>query len=292
MSLILRPYKFLNAGSDLPSAVISSGRVFMDFFDILRQIMLPSKDNGLYFTDTQRLEKINDLLLHTGYKRLNTEGPFVLYSLKPLDEIRSPIVISSHVDCVMTRFFTRENDEETMIGTYDNCLTNSAVLTLMLEGSLHDDIVVAFTGDEECNSNGAIRLCDYFRKNNIEPLATIVLDVTDAGWDEADFTVENNFWCDALGRKIINEASRLDAPWKFIPSDPDDVPTYVPPHNVIFEEAEADESWEYDEQNVACFSLCIPVKGDMHSNQGVLVRKRSCLKYVYALNTIANRLTE
>lgn len=264
----------------------------MEFLEILRQIMLPNKDNGIFFTNTQRLEKINDLLWYSKYKRVNTDGLFVLYSAKPISEIRSPILISSHIDCVMNCFFTEEHDENTIIGTYDNCITNAAVLTLMLNGSLRDDVIVAFTGDEECNSRGATQLCDYLCKNKIKPLATIVLDVTDMGWNEADFTVENNFWPDSLGCKVINAVSDLDAVWNFVPSDVDSIPGYVPSHNVIFEEAEPDESWDYDEKAFECFSLCIPVKGDMHSNNGVLARKSSCFKYISALNAIANGLSE
>ena len=262
----------------------------MDFFEILEQIMLPNKDNGVSFTDTRRLEKIDELLGQSKYRRVNTDGLFVLYAKKPLCEIASPILISSHVDCVMSCFFTREKDEETIIGTYDNCLTNAAVLTLMLDDSFHDDVIVAFTGDEECDSKGAIQLCRYLRRNKAEPKATIVLDVTDMGWNDADFTVENNFWGDTVGRRIIRGAASLCVPWKFVPSDPDDVPGYVPRMCVIYEEAEADESWDYDEEELECFSLCIPVMGDMHSNQGVLAKKRSCLRYIDALNTIADML--
>jgi hypothetical protein len=264
----------------------------MDFFEILRQIMLPNKDNGLYFTNTQRLEKINALLWYSKYKRVNADGLFALYSVKPICEIKSPILISSHIDCVMNSFFTKENDEKTIIGTYDNCITNAAVLTLMLGGKLRDDVIVAFTGDEERDSKGAMQLCAYLRKNKINPLVTIVLDVTDMGWNEADFTVENNFWLDPLGQKIIGAASSLDAMWKFVPSDLDDIPNYIPSRNVILEEAEADESWEYDEEELECFSLCIPVRGDMHSESGVLAKKSSCLKYVNALKAIANGLAE
>ena len=51
-----------------------------------------------------------------------------------------------------------------------------------------------------------------------------------------------------------------------------------------------DETWEYDEMGVPCFSLCVPVKGDMHSGEGVLMRKESFGRYVEALWLAASHL--
>ena len=49
-----------------------------------------------------------------------------------------------------------------------------------------------------------------------------------------------------------------------------------------------DESWDYDEENIKCFSLCIPVGGDMHSDEGVFARIRSLKEYVEVLWVLAN----
>ena len=55
---------------------------------------------------------------------------------------------------------------------------------------------------------------------------------------------------------------------------------------VIAHEAEADETWDLDELDVQCFSLCLPVKGDMHNDQGVLARKESFASYCAAFAAV------
>lgn len=265
----------------------------MDFFQILEHICVPNRDNGQRFTDTERFHKINSLLWNSKYRRINPDGLFFLYAAKPLQEISDPIVISSHIDCVdnMTHLFSREQGAELMLGTYDNSITNAAILTLMLEEALPDNVIVAFTGDEECASRGAAHLTEYLTRNEKVPAMVVVLDVTDMGWEEkADFTVENNFWPNRLGIQIIHAAEATGACWRFVPSDPEDIPDYVDAAYVIPEEAEEDESWEYDEHSWNCFSLCLPVDGPMHSNAGVLVRRAGALSYIDALKRIAAAL--
>ncbi len=265
----------------------------MKFFEILEEIMLPSHDNGEVFTNTQRIEKIDALLKNSKYRQVNCSGLFYLYAAKPLSEIHDPILVSTHIDCVMTEFFTKEKGEDLILGTYDNCITNAAIVSLMLRGNLPDDVLIAFTGDEEDDSNGATQLVEFLSGRKQIPAVTIVLDVTDMGWgNNAPFTVENNFWEDNLGRNIICLAESRSHSWKFVPSDVDDIPTYVGRQYVIYEEAGADESWEYDEYDWDCFSLCLPIHGPMHSNAGVLARKTSCLAYTGFLEYILQALSK
>ena len=107
------------------------------------------------------------------------------------------IIISSHVDCEhkITDCFSEvcDTDNSLIKGTYDNLLTNASIVSLMLEGELPENVLIAFTGDEEVGSKGARKLTKYLKKNSIEIKCAIVLDVTDMGWKEAaDFTVEND----------------------------------------------------------------------------------------------------
>lgn len=107
------------------------------------------------------------------------------------------------------------------------------------------------------------------------------------GWNKAaGFTIENNFWNGDCGRKIINAVQALPYNWRFVPSDCNDVPAFVPKEFVIDEEAEEDESWEFDEHGINCCSICLPVKGEMHSDHGVLAREISFYNFTEALARI------
>ena len=150
-----------------------------------------------------------------------------------------------------------------------------------------ENVLVAFTGDEEEDSYGVIDAVRFLRMKHVDIELAVVLDVTDMGWDEyASFTIENNFWKDAQGRRVIERCRRLPSEWRFVPEDPDDVPAYIPSERVIPVEADEDESWELDELDVHCFSLCLPVNGDMHSDAGVLARRTSFPNYCDALEAV------
>ena len=267
-----------------------------DIFTILDQIMRLNRDDGQRFTKTDRLDEIQRLLWDSRYRRVNPQGLFHLYAKRPLDRLEEPIVlVSSHADCEagITRCFCEDAGDGLLRGTFDNAATNAAALSLMLEDTLPDTVLVAFTGDEEEDSHGVIQTVRFLRSQRVKINMAVVLDVTDMGWREhAGFTVENNFWDDARGRRVIERVAHVPAEWRFVPEDPDDVPSYVPPERVIPVEAEADESWDLDELDVPCFSLCLPVEGDMHSDRGVLARRASFYAYRSALASIlAPRMT-
>jgi len=260
----------------------------MDFFKTLEYITAPNSDNGKYFVDDSRLVKIDELLFHSQYRKVNPDGLFVLYAKRQLCEIKNPVVISSHVDCVPENMkcFVRHGDADRIKGTFDNLITNAAVLNLMVNNELPDNVLVAFTGDEEEDSKGAKHLCRFLARRKLHA-RIIVLDVTDMGWqNEACFSVENNFWSEQFGRAVTDAVKAAGHRWVFVPSDTDDIPEYVPVQCVIHDEAEEDESWEYDDHKIECFSLCLPVKGDMHSSQGVIAKKKDCLIYVKMLKDI------
>lgn len=266
----------------------------MTLSEILAKLSVINRDNGRKFTDTSRLDAISDTLLSTKYSRINHGGLFHLYSPEPVSNIRKPaVIISSHVDCErgITKCFTEFLQGGLMRGTFDNAITNASLLYLMLEGKLPDNVLAAFTGDEERDSHGAEQVMRFAEYSGLEIGCVIVLDVTDMGWhEEADFTVENNFWDDSLGIKVITSAENSGFKWSFVPEDPDEIPGYVDMKYVIPFEAEADESWEYDENDVRCFSLCIPVKGNMHSNEGVYARQEAFRRYTEILAEIASSI--
>ena len=269
----------------------------MNPLEILSAVSLINKDNGKRFTKTLRLDKITSLLCNTEYRRVNADGLFHLYATKPIHYFsgNNVIVVSSHVDCEenITACFSEEQKDGMLIGTFDNAITNAATLALMMEGALPDNILIAFTGDEEREQHGARDLYCFLSDNRISIAQVFVLDVTDMGWEQqVDFTVENNFWNNALGKRIIEIVCGLPYAWRFVPSDPDNVPSFVPMQQVISVEAEEDESWYYDEEGIDCCSICLPVYGEMHSNKGVLARKDGFVQYVAALRSILQRTAD
>lgn len=260
---------------------------------LLTQINVLNYDNGKKFTRTDRLDAICELLWNSSYRRINANGLFHLYSKVPLSELPDElIVISSHVDCQrqITKCFSKDYDDDLMQGTFDNSLTNAMTVSLMLEDALAMNVVVAFTGDEEEDSTGAADVAAFFR-NLHKKIKVIVLDVTDMGWREGcAFTIENNFWSDTTGKVVSRLSAESGYPWRLVPSDPYEIPAYIPNKYVIGQEAEPDESWEYDEHKVECFSLCIPTKGEMHSDDGVLVRKDSLAPYMKILSLLCSEV--
>ncbi|MCM1364499.1 MAG: hypothetical protein NC122_01100 [Faecalibacterium sp.] len=265
----------------------------MNSIEILKELSVINKDDGNRFKCANRLDRVAQLLWNSKYKRINADGLFHLYSEKPIQELSDKLwIVSCHVDCAssMTKCFTEEIDEEMLRGTFDNQITCAAIVYLMLESVFPPDVVIAFTGDEEENSRGAADLIQFLNRYN-KQFSVVVLDVTDMGWTQnACFTVENNFWSDKIGKAVIDAVIKKGAEWIFVPSDVDDIPMYIPNKNVILEEAEPDESWEYDENDIECFSLCLPVNGDMHSNDGVVTYVKYYYEYIDMLEFLLNTL--
>ena len=201
-----------------------------------------------------------------------------------MSKINEPvIIISSHVDCEhkITDCFSEvcDTDNSLIKGTYDNLLTNASIVSLMLEGELPEKNVY--------NYIDFVPIGVYTDENSIEIKCAIVLDVTDMGWKEAaDFTVENDFWNDDIGTKVISSAENSGDNWRFVPSNVMKIPEYVDSERVFYIEAAPDESWDYNEKGICCFSFCVPTLGLMHSNEGIFARISSVNKYIYNLKKI------
>lgn len=89
------------------------------------------------------------------------------------------------------KLFAKDEDELCWKGTFDNSATNAAVIDLMLRGELDESVLVAFTGDEEKDSAGAIEIMQMLGRMECLVGKALVLDVTNEGWeDEAAFSIE------------------------------------------------------------------------------------------------------
>lgn len=266
---------------------------------LLKEMNVLCRDNGKHFDKENcfRIDVINGKLAGTDYK-IENKDIFILCHKKAISEYgKDTILISTHIDCKqpgkknkgITECFSNLISDDLLKGTYDNSITNTAVLYLMMHNKLPDNVIVAFTGDEERHSCGAIAVTEYLRTHNI-PFKCIILDVTDAGWEKkALFTVENNFFDNVMGKKVIETVKPYVSKWLFVPEELYNVPAYVPKECVHDKKSEQDESWDYDELEIKCFSLCLPVKGDMHSDDGVYARLLSLKAYVDVLQELAKQ---
>lgn len=277
-----------------------------ELIDLIKAINVESRDDGTQFTVTTRLDAIRAALKDTDYRPIFEKSRlFALYAKKPLKELPKDLVlISTHADAVpaITRFFTQENGDGTLRGTFDNSITNAIAVSAMQKGLLPDNVIVAFTADEEVKARGAILLSAGLLAAG-KRFRAIVLDVTPMGYEEHyAFTVENNYNIGATEvRKIVRGARRAKAEWGITVVDPNEIPQGFPAQRIFRDEVGApipamcDEARTYGRPLMsACtlaFSLCIPTEGQMHSNEGILVRRSALCRYRKALAEIAAELS-
>ena len=186
---------------------------------------------------------------------------------------------SSHVACVYRSCFVKDQSD-CWLGTCDNSATNAALIQLMLTGRLSDQVLIAFTGDEEKDSKGAVEVMHVLQQEQLLLNRAVILDVTNEGWEEdVSYSMENDWGFDLLtGFRLVSDLQEAGIPCVFV-------------HH-----AEPDESWEYRKaaqyglQEFPCLSLCVPVSGDMHADAGVLLRKWTLELYQQVLEVLANAL--
>ena len=262
---------------------------------MLDHVNVASRDDGRRFVDTTRLDAIDRVLRKAGAPwALQASGPlFRLYgrSGSPGPVTAHPVLISSHADSeYATHHHSLLAGGQELLGTFDNSITNAAVLGLMLDDRLPHDAVVAFTGDEENESRGAVDVLTHLRGTGRDPRAVIVLDVTDDRFYGRPFTVENWF---ANGSSLPPTEPAFLA--HVLGALDGNVPT------VHHDDAWQDESWTYEEHDVHVVSLCVPVgpadpenpRPDwMHSEEGVRVDTVLLPAYADALARLAAGCTD
>lgn len=245
-----------------------------DFFSLLKAVTVDCKDNGDSFVVADRLSVIERLLEGSCYRLVSREPLALLFAKRIPQEGEKVVLISSHVDCVYSRCFCND-DNECYRGTFDNSFGNAAVLWNMLNGSLPGNAVVAFTGDEEKDSKGAVQVLLALGRLGCDISFALVQDVTNVGWESgALFTIENDACIDILtGYGIVSSLEPYSGRFAFS-------------HN-----AEPDESWCYAEYGIPCLTLCVPSCGELHGDAGVLVRKESAMEYCKVLSMVSSVLS-
>ncbi|MBQ2289491.1 MAG: hypothetical protein II249_02340, partial [Bacteroidaceae bacterium] len=178
------------------------------FIELLNAVTVDCKDNGKEFVKDDRISVIERLLDGSAYKVVAREPLALVYAKRDVCEGDSVVVVSSHVDCLYSSCFC--NDEGDFLrGTFDNSFGNAAILWQMLAGILPDNVVVAFTGDEERDSRGAVQTLLALGKMQCAVDFALVLDVTNVGWEcGANVTLENDLGVDIITAHSIVEAVR------------------------------------------------------------------------------------
>lgn len=244
------------------------------FFKLLKAVTVGCKDDGEGFVVTERVEAIERLLQGTEYCLIAREPLALLFARRVPQEGDKVVLVSSHIDCVYGSCFCNDGGE-CYEGTFDNSFGNAAVLWAMLNDTLPDNVVVAFTGNEEKDSRGAHQALSALGDTGCMLSYAIVQDVTNVGWENgALFTIENDCGIDLFtSYNIVSALESYGGKFAFRHF------------------AEPDESWTYAECGLPCLTLCVPVCGDMHSDAGVLLRKESVTVYCEVLALIASLLS-
>ena len=240
---------------------------------LLKQVTCDCKDDGNSFLVKDRIDVIKAYLENTAYQLLAEEDLFLLYGKDNLVQGKPVVLISSHIDCVYESCFCETNGDY-YHGTFDNSFTNAAILYLLKNHELPDNVVIAFTGDEEHDSAGAIALNVFLTRHGCPIRFAIVLDVTNAGWKEEHlFAIENDLGIDLLtAYQIIKTLEPFNGKYTFL-------------HN-----AEPDETWDYDEYGIPCMTLSAPVGGNMHGEEGVFIRKQTMPVYCKVLESLVKTI--
>ena len=264
------------------------------YAEILKKISsVPCRNDKNGFTDKRRLEVIDDCLNTTNNPyRIIHDGNFSrIYSKVPKEMLREEIiVISSHVDVVKSikdeKMFSELN-KETLQGMYDNAATNSACVIAMLVHNLPENVVFAFTADEETGRcNGAKEVGKFFRSRGIK-IFPIALDVTYEATPTALYSIENLYLPDSFlkwyGNKLIDIDKATKFSGKFVPIKSSEI-CFLPKEYISQNTSWFDEASAYHREKYNSYSFCLPLKGgDMHGNEGCSMKGKVFEGYILSL---------
>ena len=244
---------------------------------VLENIAVRGEDDGERFTDTARVDAISHCLKESQW-HLYYDGKLAkVYAHGDLKPAKPVVVVSSHVDMVATRCYANCAGQ-TWTGSFDNLITNAIAVACMRKGLFSPNTLVAFTGDEEAEDGfgGADEVAELIDRRGIDVKIVAVTDVTYEGWKNGKtFTIENVFPEDdeKARRGMVAELKSAVAD---VDADP-----------CVIEDGAPDEAWEYDEFELPCCTVCMPCAGDMHSEEGVVIRSAAVCPYSQALAAIA-----
>lgn len=251
------------------------------------QLTVPSSDNGQAFVHTERLHLITRALTDSTYQQLDDMPLAKVYRHQNFQKNSPILLISCHIDSVYDDYFASLKDEE-MQGTFDNSVCNAILIEAMLNSLLPAQVLVSFTGDEEYNSSGADQTIELLRNKGLFASLEMViaLDITEECYRKAHYTIENYFVAQHKSQSLCTFSTKHNFK-NFLQG--------IMHATTFIKDAEADESWQYDEHNLNCFSLCLPCRllgTDMHADTGVAILQESLKKYTYALQQLTEGILQ
>ena len=260
----------------------------LNLSSLIHDLTIPCADNGHEFIRTDRISRIAELLTASSYLLLDQLPLAFVWKHRDFNPDLPVVLVSSHIDSLYTRYHCcLENG--LFLGTFDNSITNAAIIDRMLGNHLPPQVLVAFTGDEEENSRGADQVMEILKSapKPLHPEMVVVLDITEEAYKSHPFTFENLFRQKAPSPLVcLRFAEKKDlAAYLRATLDTDDL--------FIIKNGEPDESWQYDEHDVNCCALCLPiltVTGDMHDDSGVYAKEQSVFKYTETLSRFLSKI--
>ena len=270
---------------------------------ILEDLSLINRSNKHKFTEENRLNKIRELLADSPYQETYTHECYSLWSKVPLSKLpQDVILITSHTDVVgsITECSSKlDNTTGFYTGTYDNQGTNAALVIMMKEHELPENVVLAFTGDEETGRcAGAKQTAKLLRSMGKTPIC-IALDVTYEGFYQNKlYSLENLTgaeeklqFVDKIGKAAMDIEPQDANTFCFVAADHKNMPTTIDSAHDSRSTGMYDEAFAYRDINCKAMSICLPCSGNMHSNTGVKVKQPVFEGYVFSLVSLVYELT-
>ncbi len=272
-------------------------QVDKDHAEILEKCAVICRSDKTGFTDETRLDAIRELLKESEYKETFT-GHASMWTRGEIDPSREVILISSHADTVQAikNPSSKLSDSGYYKGTYDNIGTNAAAVICMLEGKLPDNVVFAFTSEEETGRFKGIKSAvETLEEAGVRNPVCIALDVTFDGFDNGSlYTIENA----SKDKEFLNrlkDAAFMSEPenqtFTFVRKTKKAYPEDLDKKYISVSMGDCDEAFGYDAMGLLTCSLCLPCYGQMHADSGVSIRQPVFEGYVASLECMGYALT-
>lgn len=259
--------------------------------EILRQINIKCEDDAKGFKDSEKIGRIDKILKKTKYRRIHDGHLTKIYSQLHIREIagKSLVLVSSHIDTVYKNFYEMEG-RDVVTGTLDNSITNAILIDLLVRNDLPENVTVAFTGNEEKESLGVDETISFLHSAKARAGIVVSLDITNRGYRNHGYTVENYFVKKGMGKAFYRKKQLKNYLVELL--EKKKVKTI---HHVS---ADPDDTWQFDEHNLNCFTLCLPSRNIaehddwMHDDMGVIVKKSALKEFSQALLKLLRRLAK